>query len=94
MFIRFTIASGTLLPLNRGRCTQQKSPTNMWSSQKHKNIDALGSGTARTGACILAFFKVVASSQICPHLFEGAKIIKKSDMQTYVSDRHIKSYDD
>ena len=30
---------------------------------------------------ILAFFKVVASSQICPHLFEGAKIIKKSDMQ-------------
>ena len=39
----------------------------MWSSQKHKNIDAQGSGTARTGACILAFFKVVASSQISPH---------------------------
>jgi hypothetical protein len=63
----------------------------MWSSQKHKNIDALGSGTARTGACILAFFKVVASSQICPHLFEAAKIIKKSDMQTYMSDLHVKS---
>ena len=39
----------------------------MWSSQKHKNIDALGSGATRTGACILAFFQVVASSQISPH---------------------------
>ena len=62
----------------------------MWSSQKHKNIDALGSGAARTGACILAFFQVVASSQISPHsetsrqavAFRAAKIVKKSYMQT------------
>ncbi len=32
---------------------------------------------------ILAFFKVVASSQISPHFhFRAAKIIKISDMQT------------
>ena len=61
----------------------------MWSSQKCKNIDALGSGTARTGACILAFFNVVASSQICPHFkpefpvfaFQVAKLIKNYDIR-------------
>ena len=48
---------------------------------------------------ILAFFIVVASSQISPHsetlrqtvAFRAAKIVKKSDMQTYMSDLHVKS---
>ena len=79
----------TLLLQNCDRWTKQKKPHDMWSSQKHKNIDALGSGAARTGACILAFFQVVASSQISPHsetsrqtvAFRAAKIVKKSYLQ-------------
>ena len=52
-----------------------KKPHEMRSGhKKHKNIEMSGGHLcAVTYVNILAFFYVVASSQICPHLFEGQR---------------------
>jgi len=66
---------------------QKKPHKNAEPSQKHKNIDMKRSSWPDDLIVnILAFFNVVASSQISPHFpVRAAKIDIFSDMQTILS---------
>ena len=65
---------------------KQKPHKNAEPTQKHKTLMIFSSPKGNIN--ILAFFQVVASSQISPHLlFRAAKIVKISHMQTDSSEK-------